>query len=310
MNFGENLKMCRGRANITQEELAKKLGISTKTIGRWESSSECPKTVDLKKLSSILKCETNDLLGIKEKKVVNKPKEEKIVVPKKEVKLSLNEQESKITKILSKAIDVIAKIIQVLLGIGVIAIVILMLFIPMIFKHVDINENTIQINLDKDTVLINREQNEYVISYNDEVMFTSQIDETIPTEDFLYLFNNHSKTSIMWHLEILLTIAIADMVVTYLIFALLSKVASNINNGDTPFTLDNVSHLQKMAYLLIATILLANLAEIVLVSMVNVDFEMHLSLSTLVIIFVLFVISYVFKYGHNLQETVESKIYY
>lgn len=37
MKFGENLKNIRKQKNISQEELAEKLGVSRQSISKWET---------------------------------------------------------------------------------------------------------------------------------------------------------------------------------------------------------------------------------------------------------------------------------
>ena len=38
MKFGENLKNIRKQKNISQEELAEKLGVSRQSISKWEKT--------------------------------------------------------------------------------------------------------------------------------------------------------------------------------------------------------------------------------------------------------------------------------
>ena len=42
MTFGEKVKQVREKLNLSQEELAKKLGISFATINRWEKGHTHP----------------------------------------------------------------------------------------------------------------------------------------------------------------------------------------------------------------------------------------------------------------------------
>ncbi len=45
-----SLKAIRVNKNLTQEEVAKELGISPATLSRWESGSRSPRLSELKKL--------------------------------------------------------------------------------------------------------------------------------------------------------------------------------------------------------------------------------------------------------------------
>ena len=50
-NFGNLLYELRNKANLTQDELAKKLGITNKAVSKWENGKAKPTTDILKKLS-------------------------------------------------------------------------------------------------------------------------------------------------------------------------------------------------------------------------------------------------------------------
>ena len=83
----------------------------------------------------------------------------------------------------------------------------------------------------------------------------------------------------------------------------------NIYNGDTPFTLDNVNHIKKMAYLMIATIVLPSISggifELIMKSDLDVGFEL---LDVIEILF-LFSMAYIFEYGYELQLDSKGKMY-
>lgn len=51
MSLGDNIKRCRKLNNLTQEELAKIVGMSKTTVVLWEKGERDPQTKELKKLS-------------------------------------------------------------------------------------------------------------------------------------------------------------------------------------------------------------------------------------------------------------------
>ena len=53
MNFGENIKRLRTSANLTQSELAKRLGIKQSSYVSWEQKKSNPTLELLEKLSDI-----------------------------------------------------------------------------------------------------------------------------------------------------------------------------------------------------------------------------------------------------------------
>ena len=62
MNFSEKLKLIRNTRNITQEQLADRLGISRQSISNWESGVAYPETEKLLKLSKELNISLDYLL--------------------------------------------------------------------------------------------------------------------------------------------------------------------------------------------------------------------------------------------------------
>lgn len=65
-----NIKRFRESNKLTQEELASLIGIKRSTVSMWESGKSKPRAAMLIKLSQILDCTMEELLGI-EKTPVN-----------------------------------------------------------------------------------------------------------------------------------------------------------------------------------------------------------------------------------------------
>lgn len=63
MNLGLMLKNKRIECGMLQEEVAKKMGLSQKTISSWEIGRTVPKMDDYEKLSRIFGCTINELTG-------------------------------------------------------------------------------------------------------------------------------------------------------------------------------------------------------------------------------------------------------
>ena len=66
-NFGNLLYELRMSANLTQKELALKLGVTNKAISKWENGSAKPTTDTLKKIAILFNISIEELLQIKEK---------------------------------------------------------------------------------------------------------------------------------------------------------------------------------------------------------------------------------------------------
>lgn len=55
---------CRKAAGMTQNELAKKLGINPATVSLWENGNLAPKTINLPRIAEALNCTVNDLFEV------------------------------------------------------------------------------------------------------------------------------------------------------------------------------------------------------------------------------------------------------
>lgn len=61
--FGERLKLSRKNAGLTQSELANLIGISIKTVQRWELEQRQPRVEEIKALAKALNVSEQDLLN-------------------------------------------------------------------------------------------------------------------------------------------------------------------------------------------------------------------------------------------------------
>ncbi|AZO96371.1 helix-turn-helix transcriptional regulator [Halocella sp. SP3-1] len=62
MKLGEKLKKLRIENKMTQEDLAKKIGVSRGTVAGYETQDKNPKYKTLKKIASVLNCSIDYLL--------------------------------------------------------------------------------------------------------------------------------------------------------------------------------------------------------------------------------------------------------
>ncbi|MFD1707690.1 helix-turn-helix domain-containing protein [Siminovitchia sediminis] len=73
MSFNVRLKEYRKRAKLTQEEIAKKLGIKRSTYAKYETGENQPDYKMLEKLADFFEVTTDDLLGRDNKKHDKEP---------------------------------------------------------------------------------------------------------------------------------------------------------------------------------------------------------------------------------------------
>ncbi len=62
-SFGANLKALRKKAGLTQEELAFRVGLTARTIVRWETNNGVPDLDDIKRLAEALHVSEQQLLS-------------------------------------------------------------------------------------------------------------------------------------------------------------------------------------------------------------------------------------------------------
>ena len=61
MYIGENIKNQRLKANMTQEELAERLGVSNKLVWSWEKNRTEPKAEAVQKMIKVFDCSIEEL---------------------------------------------------------------------------------------------------------------------------------------------------------------------------------------------------------------------------------------------------------
>jgi transcriptional regulator with XRE-family HTH domain len=61
--MGDNLKILRKKANLTQSAAAEKLGIRQSTIAMWETGQCVPRTKMLQKIAEIYQCTVSDIVN-------------------------------------------------------------------------------------------------------------------------------------------------------------------------------------------------------------------------------------------------------
>lgn len=63
MTFGERLKHKRERKELSQCEVAKKLGTSNEKVFRWEHDMVLPSLINLISLADVFQCSLDELVG-------------------------------------------------------------------------------------------------------------------------------------------------------------------------------------------------------------------------------------------------------
>lgn len=62
-DFGKRLKDLRGRFRLSQDKLAKQVGVSFNTVCRWEYGERTPRAEELSRLASVFGVSTDELIN-------------------------------------------------------------------------------------------------------------------------------------------------------------------------------------------------------------------------------------------------------
>lgn len=76
MTFGEKVRLLRTRKRLSQQELAKELGLNPRMIGRYESGESCPRTIEgYQRIADFFEVGLNDLITKDDEFVVSASEE-------------------------------------------------------------------------------------------------------------------------------------------------------------------------------------------------------------------------------------------
>lgn len=299
MKFGENLQSLRKQKRMSQEQLAEKVGVSRQSISKWERGESYPTMNNIMTLCDIFHCKLNDL--VHEDITDFDSLDEEIIMNA--VKFKKEKQQK--MKGLSKAIYVIARICKIIVTISIPVVIISMIFLPYLVHNTEVTDGRISLNDNSITVI---EDNTGVqLKYKNIILADEKNQDSILK--MKEVLESHSKPVLIGYLEAGSFFLVVYMVLYFIILKHLENLFININNGDTPFTLENVKHIKKMAYLMIAAIVLPVAAGAVFEMILQMDLDVGFELYNVVEILFLFSMAYIFEYGYEIQLDSKGKIY-
>lgn len=299
MKFGENLYSLRKSSKMSQEKLAEKVGVSRQSVSKWENGESYPEMDNIMKLCSIFNCRINDLVHEDMTDIDSLDEDIKVSVVK------LNEKKQKKMKGLSKAIYVIARIGKIIVTIPIGVLIVLSCLFPFFMKEFRYEDNKMSFgSFSKDEI-------EFV--ENDKIKVNGSVLEDEPERESIIkikaALDNNSKTKLVVSLSIAVILLIIYLILVRMVFKYLEKLFIEIYNGDTPFTLINVRMMKKIAFTMIATIVVSNLGAGTMDFMINDISDVSINLKDCLQILFLFSMAYIFEYGYELQKDSNGKIY-
>lgn len=300
MKFGDNLRKLRKRKKLSQEDLAEKMRVSRQSVSKWETGDAYPEMNNILELCKIFHCRINDLVNDSILDMDSLDDEIKMNI----VKFKSKQQHK--MKGLSSALAIIAKIGRIACMVCIPIIAASMILIGIVASKVEINDGQITFADDKMISIVETEDKMTLSIEDHKLMELTNPSEIARCKDFL---ENNSKGLIIGYVETGLAFLILSLVLVIMTLQALEKLFQNINKGDTPFTLENVGYIKKMAYLMIALTIFPNVMGAIFEMILKMDLNIGFEMFSLVEILFLFSIAYIFQYGYEIQLDSKGKMY-
>lgn len=299
MKFGDNLKNLRKSKNLSQDDLAEKVGVSRQSVSKWECSAAYPEMNNILELCKIFNCKISDLINdnITDIDLLDDNTKKNLV------KFQKNEQKK--MKCISKIIKIISKICKIASMIALPVLILLVFASPWFLSNIDVNDNEIVWN-GNEKISIKKEKDKLTLLYKDNIYLADVKEQVI---DYYLDYYAENKTLVIVYVEVAFITLTVLLVLVIKIFSYLEKLFGNMYEGQTPFTLENVSLIRKIAYLMIASSILPSLIGSFFELVTRTDFGVEWELFDLVEILFLFSMVYIFKYGYELQLDSKATMY-
>ena len=282
MKFGENLYNLRKKQKISQEKLAEKIGVSRQSVSKWENGTAYPEMNRIFELCKIFHCKLNDLVNDNILDFDSLDKEVKMSVVK------FNKEKQNKLKIVSKTISIFSKILQVITIIISAVMIMSMLFIPSVINNTNVDNGSI-IVADKNVMEFNLDQ--------------------MTTNTIVNVFEEHSKLEIVLYAEIIMICLIISIMIISFAMLYLAKLFDSISKGDTPFTLENLKNIKRVAILFISYLIFPDVSGTLFQWITKIDMNIDYEITKIFYVLIIICIYYIFDYGHQIQLDSKGKIY-
>ncbi len=281
MKFGENLKIIRKNKKMSQEDLAEKLNVSRQSVSKWENGESYPEMNNILELCKIFNCKINDLIHTDMSDISSL--DEKIIMSV----VKFNEQEQKNMKCISKIISTFAKIMKIFSTIGIFILLLCMIVLPFVGNEIKLEDKNILV---ANQIIGNINSDSKIIAINEYI-------------------ESHSTTEIVITCEAILIVFTTTIIFGYMLFKHLEQLFNNIHDNQTPFTLDNINHINKINYYLILAIFIPYILSILVSLIFNIDFDIDFELKDLLFVLIITSISFIFSYGYQIQKDSTGIMY-
>ena len=297
MKFGDNLRQIRKNKKMSQEQLAEKVNVTRQSVSKWENGESYPEMNNILELCKIFNCKLNDLVHTDMADISSLDEEIVMNVVK------FNEKKQKEVKTLSNVISLIGKIGAIVLKVAIPFIILAMILVPYVINNVEIKNNEIGFKTENIKII-----DENKIEIHDIIVGEFDIEDE--DYDVIEMFNNNSNVKIIGYIEAGLVFLLVDIFIMIVILSYVEKLFNNIKNNNTPFTLDNVTFIKKISYLMIALIIITPISGVIFNSLLGLsDGNSPFELMSILEILIIFSMSYIFEYGYEMQKDSKARMY-
>ena len=149
--------------------------------------------------------------------------------------------------------------------------------------------------------------NNVSLRYNKKIVI-ADVDTKKDIERVRNIVKNNSTFKLVTGVELAIASIVLILLFTRIMLSHMEKLFKNIHDGDTPFTLDNVKHIKKIAYAMILSIVIAPVCGLIASLMIN-ELEFSFPTFSIIEILVIFTMAYIFEYGYEVQLDYKGKMY-
>ncbi|MBR5663022.1 MAG: helix-turn-helix domain-containing protein [Bacilli bacterium] len=297
MKFGENLKQIRKSKNISQEELAERLGVSRQSVSKWETGENYPSMFNIMCLCDIFKCKINNLVHESMPEFNSLDEEIKMSVVK------FKENEQKKMKGFTKVLYIVSNIAKVFSIIAIVFSLLLVIGGAIVIPNTTIDKmnNTIKV-FDKK---ISYELTDEKLVIDGDVVTRHDKDEAKEMKKFIHMTNKKRLALVEFAF---LTIT-AVCFISFKLFSYLSKLFKNIHDSNTPFNMDNVNYIKKLALYSFLFVLVPDVTGAIAELIFSMNLSIEVSLFSYLFSLILLVLAYIFKYGYEIQLDSKGVMY-
>ena len=196
---------------------------------------------------------------------------------------------------------------RIVLIIGAACIALGAITVPLVTSNIKVSNNEIKVF--NEVIKYERNEKEITFTHEDESEKITKESDVITLNKVLKFAEEQDMNKIMIASELTICLIAAVLIITKMVVDNIIKLFTNIHDGDTPFTLDNVNYIKRIANLLIITLIVEIFGNAIVTLLFGDILNISIGLNNILYILIIYVLSYIFEYGYEIQLDSNGKIY-